>query len=120
MTLHLITLVLGFSSYKWIDNPIEVVEKENSFIVSDDNESAVLSLVPELISKNRVNMVLASKATSLKQITLSIYCMQSRIRESKDKLITEIIKLSDAFQKGFEQQKTILQNITYENQALSD
>lgn len=115
MTLHLITLVINFSSYKWVDTPIEVVEKDKTYVVTSENDEYVMKLVPELIPKNRVNVILASKPTSVSQISLAMYCLSKDVREGKDKLITEITRLSEAYRQGFEKQALVLQNITHDN-----
>lgn len=116
MTLHLITLALSFNNYKWVDNPIEVIEKEKTYVVTEDNDEEVMRLIPELIPKSRVNVVMASKASSFRQISLSIYCPTKDITEAKDKLITEITRLSEAYRKGFEQQAEVLAKITHSNE----
>lgn len=115
MILHFITLTLGFSSYKWIASQIEVIEKDKVFVVSEDNDIDVMRLIPEVIPKSRVNVVLAPKQTSLRQISLSIYCLSKDIIEAKDKLITEIRRLSEAYRVGFEEQAKILEELTHEN-----
>lgn len=113
MTLHLITLIVGFNAYKWVDNPIECIEKENAFIVTDENDEAILRLIPELIPKSKIGVILASQHTSIRQISLSIYTQGKDLTEAKDKLITEITRLSEAYNVGFAQQKIVLANIIH-------
>lgn len=117
MTLHLVTLILGFNNYKWVDNSIEVIEKENMFVVRGEHDVEIMKLIPAIILKSKVGVVLAPQHTSLRQISLSIYCLNKDLAESKDKLITEIRGLSEAYRLGFEHQKTILENITHENKV---
>ncbi len=116
MTLHLITITLGFNGYKWIDNPIDVIEKEHTYVLTSENDEYLARLVPELIPKSKVNVVLAAKHTGYRQISLSIYTTGHTITEAKDKLILEIRGLSEAYRKGFEEQAKILETITHENQ----
>lgn len=115
MTLHLITLTISFTKYKWSDTALQVQEKENAFVVTDDNDMDIMKLVPDVIAKNRINVILVPKLDSVKQISLAMYCQGRDIIETKDKLITEIRQLSEAFIKGFEEQKKMLETLTYEN-----
>lgn len=115
MTLHLITLVVNFNNYKWANTLINVIEKDKVYVVTEDNPENIMSLVPDTILKNNVNVILASQNLGYRQLSLSIYCKGQDISECKDKLITEIAKLSEAYRQGFENQKMILDSISHDN-----